>query len=303
MSGPKAPDGSASRPRIGYLGLGLMGAPMAARLLKAGYEVTVWNRSPAKAAPLVALGAKQADTPAGLAEASDLVLMCLMDAAAVEHVVFGEAGIASVKGPDAGPTILVDFSSIHPDATRALAARLKQANGMAWIDAPVSGGVPGAEAGTLAIMAGGAAGDIEDVRPVVMHLCQRFTHMGEVGAGQTTKLVNQIISGCTMAITAEAVSFAKKAGVDANRLTEALGGGFADSKPFQLFAPRMAARDFSNPLGTTNSMLKDLHTVLEVGTDAVLPFARTAVEVMEQTAANGDGENDISTIVKYFDTA
>ena len=292
---------SGAKPRIGYLGAGLMGRPMAERLLKAGYAVTVWNRTRAKLDPLVAAGAIDAQTPAGLAGASDLVLMCLMDAAAVEAVVFGDDGIASVSGP----ATLVDFSSIHPDATRALAARLKAANGMAWIDAPVSGGVPGAEAGSLAIMAGGAADDIEKVRPVVMHLCQRLTRMGDVGAGQTTKLVNQIISGCTMAITAEAVCFAEKAGVDAGRLSEALAGGFADSKPFQIFAPRMAARDFSNPLGTTNSMLKDLRTVLDVGaeTGATLPFAATAVDIMERAAANGDGESDISTIVKYFGPA
>lgn len=289
---------SAAKPRLGYIGLGLMGRPMVERLLKAGYEVTVWNRTRAKAEALVAAGAREAQTPAELAAASDLVLMCLMDAAATEQVVFGEAGISSVSGP----SMMIDFSSIHPDATRRLAARLQKANGMAWIDAPVSGGVPGAEAGTLAIMAGGEPDDIEAARPIVMHLCQRFTHMGAVGAGQTTKLVNQIISGCTMAITAEAVCFAEQAGVDATRLTEALGGGFADSKPFQIFAPRMAARDYNNPFGTTNSMLKDLKTVLDVGRGATLPFARTAVEVMERTAANGDGENDISTIVKYFDT-
>lgn len=289
---------SAAKPRLGYIGLGLMGRPMVERLLKAGYEVTVWNRTRAKAEALVAAGAREARTPAELTAASDLVLMCLMDAAATEQVVFGEAGISTISGP----TIMIDFSSIHPDATRTLAARLVEANGMAWIDAPVSGGVPGAEAGSLAIMAGGAPEDIEAVRPVVMHLCQRFTHMGPVGAGQTTKLVNQIISGCTMAITAEAVCFAEQAGVDATRLTEALGGGFADSKPFQIFAPRMAARDYANPLGTTNSMLKDLKTVLDVGRDATLPFARTAVAVMQQTAENGDGESDITTIVKYFDT-
>jgi len=293
-----------NKPRLGYLGVGLMGAPMVERLLEAGYPVTVWNRTKSKTEPLAAKGASVADTPAELAAASDIVLMCLMDATAVETVLFGENGIASVKSASVtGPKYLVDFSSIRPDAARDLAGRLAEANGMHLIDAPVSGGVPGAKAGTLAIMAGGEAEDIEAVRPVVMHLAQRFTHMGPSGAGQTTKLVNQIVSGCTMAITAEAVAFAEHAGVDATRLTEALGGGFADSKPFQLFAPRMARRDYSNPLGSTNSMLKDLDTVLAVGaeTGASLPFASTAVEIMRKTAENGDGESCITTIVKQFD--
>jgi len=289
------------KPRIGYLGLGLMGAPMVLRLLKAEYDVVVWNRSKEKLEPVVAAGALEASSPADLARQVDIVLMCVTDATAVEAVVFGEEGIAEVTAPKA----LVDFSSIHPEAARDLAARLKVANGMAWIDAPVSGGIPGAEDGTLAIMAGGDAADIEYIRFVVMNLCTRFTHMGPTGAGQATKLCNQIISGCTITIVAEAVAFAEKSGVDAARLTEALKGGFADSIPFQLFAPRMAAKEFEPPYGTVLTMLKDLDTVAAIGRDigAHLPMTSNAIAVMRDTEARGDVEVDISSIVKSFANA
>jgi len=170
--------------------------------------------------------------------------MCLTDAAAVDEVVFGPDGLATAKG--AGK-LVVDFSSIHPDAARSIAARLKDANGMGWIDAPVSGGTPGAEQGTLAVMAGGDAADIERVRPYVLAMARRLTHMGPLGAGQTTKLCNQVIVGCAMAVLAEATRLAVNAGIDAKRLPEALAGGFADSIPLQLFVPRMVQGIHSPP--------------------------------------------------------
>lgn len=290
---------SGMRPRIGYIGVGLMGKPMVVRLLDAGYDVSVWNRSRDKLDALVDGGASAAETPAELAANSDFVFMCLMDAKAVEAVVFGPDGVAQASGPK----ILVDFGTLHPDTSREFAERLSAANGMAWVDAPVSGGVPGAEAGTLAIMAGGDADVIEVVRPVVMNLCARFTRMGGAGAGQSTKLCNQIISGCTMAIVAEAVNFAQKSGVDAGALTEALKGGFADSTPFQLFAGRMAAREFEDPLGTTNTMLKDLKAVADVAdiSGARLPMTEQALSIMQDAEENGDGDRDISTIILSFD--
>ncbi len=286
-------------PRIGYIGVGLMGRPMIERLLDNGYAVTVWNRSREKLARLVERGAIAADTPADLASKVDFVFMCLTDASAVEAVVFGPKGVAEASGP----TVMVDFGTLHPDNSRDFAVRLRAANGMGWVDAPVSGGVPGAAAGTLAIMAGGDESDIDAVRPVIAQLSARFTRMGGAGAGQSTKLCNQIISGCTMAIVAEAVNFAEKSGVDATVLTEALKGGFADSTPFQLFAPRMAAREFENPLGTTDTMLKDLKSVAEVAhhSGAKLPMTSRALEIMQEAQAHGDGDRDISTIIGYFD--
>jgi 3-hydroxyisobutyrate dehydrogenase len=288
-----------SKPAIGYIGLGLMGQPMVMRLLSAGYRVTVWNRTAEKLSGVLEKGAVAAKTPAALAAESDYVFLCLTNADAAEAVVFGPDGVAGSRRPKA----LVDFSTIHPDRARELAHRLDESSDIGWIDAPVSGGVPGAEAGTLAIMAGGSEADIEAVRPVIENLSARFTRMGDVGAGLLTKLCNQIISGCTMAIVAEAVNFAEKSGVDAHRLTAALKGGFADSTPFQLFAPRMAGRDFEDPLGTTDTMLKDLVAVADVaaGNSAVVPMTDRALSILRDTSDHGDGDSDISTIIRFFE--
>ncbi|MGD9862861.1 MAG: NAD(P)-dependent oxidoreductase [Pseudodonghicola sp.] len=283
-----------SKPRLGYLGTGLMGGPMVLNLLKAGYEVTVWNRTPSKCDAAVAAGARRADSPADLARQSDVVMACLTNAAAVEAVLFGASGVAEVTGPG----LFIDFSSMDPALTREFGDRLRAANGMGWVDAPVSGGTPAATAGTLTIMAGGTAEDVARAEPLLAPLAQRVTHMGPAGAGQMTKLVNQIVAGCTMAVVAEAVNFARSAGVDATRLTEALAGGFADSKPFQLLAPRMAAENFENPLGTVAMMLKDLDTVAEVGAGrATLPMTDSARALMRATCDRGHAGDDISTIV------
>jgi 3-hydroxyisobutyrate dehydrogenase len=260
--------------KLGYLGLGMMGFPMTRRLLNAGYNVTVWNRSSGKAAALVEAGAKHAAKPQEVASAASIIFMCLTDAAAVDEVVFGPDGLATVAG--AGK-LVIDFSSIHPDAARSIAARLKLTNGMGWIDAPVSGGTKGAEEGTLAVMAGGEAADIERVRPYVLAMARRLTHMGPTGAGQTSKLCNQVIVGCAMAVLAEATRLAVNAGIDAKRLPEALAGGFADSIPLQLFVPRMAQGIHSPPLGHIATMLKDLDTVVEVARDTSSPVPMSAL--------------------------
>jgi len=260
--------------KLGYLGLGLMGLPMTRRLLNATYDVTVWNRSAGKAATLVEAGARLAGSPRNVATAASIIFMCVTDAHAVEEVVFGSEGLAAASGVG---KLVVDFSSIHPDAARAIAARLKTANGMGWIDAPVSGGTKGAEEGTLAVMAGGDAADIERVRPYVLAMARRFTHMGPTGAGQTTKLCNQVIAGCAMAVLAEATRLAVNAGIDAGRLPEALAGGFADSIPLQLFVPRMVQGIHSPPLGHIATILKDLDTVVEVARDTSSPVPMTSL--------------------------
>jgi 3-hydroxyisobutyrate dehydrogenase len=291
--------GSTAKPseRLGYLGLGLMGAPMTRRLLAAGYEVSVWNRSAAKAEALAASGARRAASPREIAATCGIVFMCLTDAAAVEEVVFGADGLASAPG--AGK-IVVDFSSIHPDATRDIAARLKARNGMGWIDAPVSGGTKGAEEGTLAVMAGGDPADIERARPYVLAMARRFTHMGPTGAGQTTKLCNQVIVGCAMAVLAEATRLATNAGIDAARLPEALAGGFADSIPLQLFVPRMANGIHSPPLGHIATMLKDLDTVVDVARDTstAVPMAALAAQLFRLAKAQRGADADALEIYK-----
>ena len=168
------------KPALGFIGLGVMGTPMTGRLIEAGYGVSVWNRSSQKTKQLIERGATVAASPADLAQTSDIVMLCVTDTAAVVEVALGTNGLQD--GARSGTTI-VDFSSIDPVETRRIAAALGEACGSSWIDAPVSGGVPAAEQGSLVVMAGGNAADIDRVRPVVNHLAQRLTHMGPSGAG------------------------------------------------------------------------------------------------------------------------
>ena len=296
MAGIVGTDG-ADATKLGYLGLGMMGFPMTRRLLNAGHEVTVWNRSRGKATALIEAGAKAAANPREVAASAGIVFMCLTDAAAVEEVVFGADGLATVAGHG---KLVVDFSSIHPDAARSIAARLKTANGMGWIDAPVSGGSKGAEEGTLAVMAGGDAADIERARPYVLAMARRLTHMGPTGAGQTTKLCNQVIVGCAMAVLAEATRLAVNAGIDAKRLPEALAGGFADSIPLQLFVPRMAQGIHSPPLGHIATMLKDLDTAIDVArnTSSPVPMAALASQLFRLAKSARGAEADALEIYK-----
>jgi len=284
------------KPRLGYIGIGLMGAPMSLRLLAAGYPLTVWNRNRAKLAPVTAKGARAADSPAAVVRASDIVMLCVTDQHAAEAVLFGPDGVAA--GGAAGK-LVVDFSSIAPASARAFAARLEKECGMGLVDAPVSGGTVGAAQGTLAIMAGGKAEHIERVRPVIAHLAQRFTRMGDAGAGQVTKLCNQIIVGCLFPVIAEAVRLAEAAGVDARALPAALKGGFADSLPLQVFGARMAAREFTPPLGAVSTMLKDLENAAAVARDrdVPLPMARTAAELYRLLAAQGRGAEEPTVLI------
>ena len=289
-----------TKPRLGYIGMGLMGAPMARRLLGAGYEVAVWNRSADKVKPLVEKGAIAARSPRAVADATDIVMMCLTAAPAVREVVFGTGGVAEAKG--AGKR-LVDFSSMRPDLTREWSAELRKRNGMGWIDAPVSGGVPGAERGTLAIMAGGEEADFDAVKGVVAHLSARFTLMGPSGAGQTTKLVNQIVVSATIMTLAEAFAFAARAGVDPARIPEALKGGWADSLPMQIFGPRFAKKQLEPKLGDLAIMVKDLNTVADVAraVDAPLPMASTGLQLMRLMMARGHANDCLTAVCKLYE--
>lgn len=281
--------------KLGFIGIGLMGRPMVLRLLAAGHEVTVWNRSRDKLDAVVEKGARAAASPAEVARRSEIVMMCVTDQHAAAAVLFGTDGTAAGAQPGC---IVVDFSSIAPAQAREFAARL-EAKGIGLVDAPVSGGVAGAEQGTLAIMAGGREEHVERVRPIVMHLAQRFTRMGDSGAGQTTKLANQVIVGSLIAVIAEAVRLAEAAGVDAAKLPEALKGGFADSLPLQIFAPRMAARRFEPSLGSAAIMLKDLENAAAVAKEAAvpLPMASTAVQLYRMLGAHGRAHKEISSLI------
>ncbi|MBV6289527.1 NAD(P)-dependent oxidoreductase [Pseudomonas aegrilactucae] len=290
---------STALPSLGFAGIGLMGLPMCRRLLAAGYPLTVWNRSPDKCAPLVAAGARLVRSPAELCTAADVVMLCLADTGVVREVVFGADGIA--QGAVAGQ-LLVDFSSLEPAATRDMAAQLEQACGMRWLDTPVSGGTPGAEAGTLAIMVGGDAADLARVRPVLEVLGQRVTHMGAVGAGQVTKACNQMIVACNALVIAEVVALAEQSGVDASLIAEALAGGFADSRPLQILAPQMAQSRFEPVKWHVRTLLKDLDTAVKFSREqgSAVPISGLAAQLMRLHGSQGYLEKDPATLVELF---
>ena len=251
--------------RIGFIGTGLIGAPMVERLLECGRNVTVWNRSPDKLAPLLAAGARAAASAQALAADCDIVCLCLTDTSAVHDVVFGDNGIVHVLRDDA---LVVDLSSIAPDATRQMARDLEARCGAHWLDAPVSGGVPAARAGRLIVFAGGSEEDVVRAAPVFSALAQRVTHMGGHGAGQLTKSCNQQLVACNLMVMAEMLAFAQKSGVDASRLPEALAGGFADSLPLQIFGPRMAQGVHTPRLGAVGTFRKDIEQVARLAAEA-----------------------------------
>ena len=289
----------ASLPSLAFAGIGLMGLPMCRRLLAAGYPLTVWNRHPQKCAALVEAGARQVASPAELCDHADLVMLCLANTEVVREVVFGPAGVAS--GAKAGQ-LLVDFSSLEPTATRDMAAQLASDCAMGWLDAPVSGGVPGAEAGSLAIMVGGEAADLERVRAVLLNLGQRVTHMGAVGAGQVTKACNQMIVACNALVIAEVVALAERSGVDASRLADALSGGFADSKPLQILAPQMAESRFEPVKWHVRTLLKDLDGAVQFSREqgSATPISGLAAQLMRLHGGQGFLERDPATLIHLY---
>jgi len=290
---------SISLPALAFAGIGLMGLPMTQRLLAAGYSLSVWNRSPDKCAPLQGLGAQTVDSPAQLCARADIVMLCLANTEVVREVVFGSGGIVETAKPG---QLLVDFSSLEPAATREMAAELHARCGMHWVDAPVSGGTPGAANGTLAIMAGGRVEDVERVRPILAHLGQRLTRMGDVGAGQVTKVCNQMIVACNALVIAEVVALAEQAGVDASLIAPALAGGFADSKPLQILAPQMAESQFEPVKWHVRTLLKDLDTAVKLSQQvgSATPLSGLAAQLMRQHGSQGNLERDPATLVQLY---
>lgn len=290
---------STSLPALAFAGIGLMGLPMTRRLLAAGYPLTLWNRSQDKCAPLLAQGARCVGSPAELCAEANIVMLCLANTEVVREVVFGPGGI--VEGARPGQ-LLVDFSSLEPAATREMAAELLARTGMHWMDAPVSGGTPGAANGTLAIMAGGREEDIERARPILAHLGQRLTRMGEVGAGQVTKVCNQMIVACNALVIAEVVALAEQAGVDASLIAPALAGGFADSKPLQILAPQMAESQFEPIKWHVRTLLKDLDTAVKLSQQigSATPVTGLAAQLMRLHGSQGNLERDPATLVQLY---
>ncbi len=278
-------------PVIAVLGIGMMGFPMARRLCEAGYPVHAWNRTRAKAERLSASGARVADNPAEAVAQADLVICLLENGEAVADVLFAQGAAAAMRPG----TLVVDMSSIRPAQAREHAARL-QALGLRHLDAPVSGGTVGAEAGTLAIMAGGAPEDFDRALPVFAHL-GRATRVGLTGAGQLAKLANQMIVGITIGAVAEALLLCEKGGADMAQVRQAISGGFADSRILQVHGQRMVERDFAKRAAIT-VQLKDMRNAL--GTAAELGFQAPVTELFEslyaQATAQGLGDLDHSAL-------
>ena len=266
------------RPTVAVLGIGMMGFPMARRLCEAGYTVHAWNRSRAKAERLLPFGAQVHDTPAQAVAAADIVITLLEDGQVVGSVLF-EQGTADSLRPG---SLVVDMSSIQPRQARDHAARLA-AIGVQHLDAPVSGGTVGAEAGTLAIMAGGKPADFERAQPV-FEVFGRATHVGPTGAGQLAKLANQMIVGITIGAVAEALLLCEKGGADMAKVKDAITGGFADSRILQVHGQRMVDRDFAARARMT-VQLKDLNNAL--GTASELGFDAPITQLFAQLYGDG----------------
>lgn len=283
---------------IGFIGLGVMGRPMAQHLIEGGHTVFL-NRVKEKSSVLVDKGGQAVDTAKAAAEAADVVILMLPDTPEVEAVLFGDDGV--VEGLSAGK-IVVDMSSISPVATKQFAARIAEL-GCPYLDAPVSGGEGGAIAGTLSIMVGGEQADFDRVLPVFELMGKNITLVGGVGDGQTAKVANQIIVGLTIGAVAEGLLFASKAGADPAKVREALMGGFASSKILEVHGERMIKRTF-DPGFRISLHQKDLNNALSAGRSLQLPLPATALcqELFNTCAAQGEGELDHSALVKALET-
>ena len=274
---------------IGYVGVGLMGGPMVKRLTSLGWSVRGYDIVPERSA-LASAG--------DAAHGADVVLLNLPTNEAVEDAVFGARGLIHAMKK---PQLLVDFSTIPVEACRSHAARLAQATGCRWVDVPVSGGPPAVEAGTLTVMAGGEAADLERLAPLMRDIAGRCTHMGPVGAGLAAKMINQLIVGVGHAMLAEAVGLCEKAGIDAARIPECLAGGYADSNVMKAYWPRMVQRDFA-PRGYVRQLLKDLEMVSAwaEGLRSKTPVLQSALGAYRELKKQGHSELDTSAVVKLY---
>ena len=282
--------------KIGFIGLGIMGAPMAGHLLDAGHELFVHTRS-ATPEPF-ASRATVCASAAEVAQRADIVLLMLPDTPDVEKVLFGDGGVAAglVKGK-----LVVDCSSIDPIATRDFAQRIATL-GCGYVDAPVSGGEVGARAASLTIMCGGAQTDFERAHPLLGKMGKNITLVGEVGAGQITKVANQIIVALNIAAVSEALVFASKAGADPARVRQALMGGFASSRILEVHGERMVQRTFA-PGFRIALHQKDLNLALQSARalGVALPQTAGAAQLMNACAAMGHGQADHSALVRALE--
>lgn len=283
---------------IGYVGLGKMGEGFTARLMELGHNVLGYDIDGERCREAEARGVKIAASPAEVFAACDVTLVCVISTAAVADVVSGPNGFTSV-GATTGK-IVVDHSTTELETTKRLARELKERTGAGFVDAPVSGGPNGAAAGKLAIMAGGDQATIDAVQPLMEQLSARFAHMGEVGAGQATKLVNQVLVLANYVVIAEAVNLGKKLGIDVAQIPHALATGHAGGNLLNDLLPRMVERDFA-PRGYARQILKDLNLVQHTAGDLPLPMVATATSLYRLLIAQGKSELDGAAIVALLD--
>lgn len=286
------------RTKVGFIGLGLMGLPMARNVLRAGYQLTVYNRTAAKAGALVADGARQADTPAQVAQRSDAVVTMVTDSPDVLEVVEGEHGLLS--GASSGLT-WIDMSTISPDVTRRLGAAAA-ARGVEALDAPVSGGPPGAEVGTLSIMVGGKQEVFDACLPLLGTMGKTIVRVGDLSSGQVTKACNQIVIAATLSGIAEALVMGAKAGVDPVLIRQALMGGYAGSRLLEVHGERMIRHTFE-PGFFVRLHNKDLHIALQMARSLSVsaPVTALAAQHFNALIADGDGELDNSAVLKVYE--
>lgn len=282
---------------VALIGAGAMGGAIGTRLCEVGHALSVFDLDAEKVQALVDKGARAAPSATEAAAASDYVITSLNAAHIVEAAVFGEGGVAAGARPG---TLIIDMSSIDPAATRALADKAR-AYGLRWVDSPLSGGAPKALIGELTLMAGGAAEDVTDAHALLRDVATNYTHMGPSGAGQATKLINQVLCGIGFLAVAEATALAEDAGVDAARIPQALRGGRADSAILQEYMPRYATRDYRRT-GRIDNMVKDLNGAQDLAraTHTAMPLTAICAEVHRMLTAAGLGGEDQAALMEYF---
>lgn len=292
-----------SNQQIGFVGLGLMGAPMAHNLLTAGAKLTVFNRSSDKMAPLVEAGAVAAKDLEDLSHQVEagIIIVCVTDTAALEHVISGSHNTPGLADTVAKGALVIDMGTSQANITRQLAVEIEK-RGADFIDAPVSGGEIGAKDGNLTIMAGGHEHLIEHAGPIFEILGKSWTHIGPIGSGQVAKTANQLIVGATLVAVAEGLAVAKRAGADPAKVREALLGGFAQSRVLELHGQRMLDQDFE-PGGRAFTQLKDLNDALALArqSDIELPNLEQVTELWRQLVEKGHGGLDQAGIYRLID--
>ena len=283
---------------VGFIGLGIMGNPMALNLIKAGNTLWVHGRRPETMVPLTEAGATACASPAEVAKHADVTIVMVSDTPDVEQVIFGDGGVVHGAKPGA---VVVDMSTVSPTATKAFAEELRQ-GGVEMLDAPVSGGEVGAINATLSIMVGGRPEVFERVRPLFEAMGKNIVRVGDNGAGQVAKACNQIVVAVTIQAVAEALTFARKNGVDAAKVREALMGGFAGSKILEVHGKRMLDHDFK-PGFKTRLHQKDLNIVMQTARELglALPGAAMVMQNINALMGTGDGEIDSAAVVKVVE--